>query len=99
MLHELPAHPVELAANIIDDVAGLERVGQHVPGVSLDLEMTRQRLLLVKTQSVLDGETCRAELPEIIEEHRDVNVRAPFARPAWILLEGGNGVVDIKVAI
>jgi hypothetical protein len=39
-LFELPAHPFELAADIVDDIAGLEMIGQHVPGVSLDFELT-----------------------------------------------------------
>jgi hypothetical protein len=36
---ELAAHPVEFAANIVDNVAGLEIVGQHVPRIGFDLEL------------------------------------------------------------
>src|SRR5439155_17079178 len=44
---QLPAHPFELAADIVDDVAGLQMIGQHVPGVGLDLKLPRQRHSLV----------------------------------------------------
>ncbi len=72
--------------------------GQHVPGVGLDFELPRQRLLLVKAQRVLDGEARGAELPEIVEEHRHVEVGAPFAR-ARILFERRDGIVDVEEAV
>jgi hypothetical protein len=40
-LDKLAPDPVELAADIVDDVAGLQTVWQHVPGVGLDLEVAR----------------------------------------------------------
>src|SRR5579883_162341 len=96
--NELAAHPVELAADVIDDVAALEALGQHVPGVGLHFEMARQRLCLVEAQRLGDGEPRGAERAEIVEENRDVNVGAPLARPR-ILLERGDGVVDIEEAV
>ena len=98
-LHQLPAHPVELAADIVDDVAGLEAVGQHVPGIGLDFQMPRQRLLLVEAQRVLDGKPRGTELAEIVEEYRHVNVRAPFALARRILLEGRDSIVNIEIAV
>src|SRR5262245_3744798 len=94
---ELAAHPVELAADVIDDIAGLEVVGQHVPGIGLDFELSRQRLDLVETQRVLDGETRGAERPEIVEEDRNVEVGAPFAR-SRVLLPGGERILQIEEA-
>src|SRR5277367_2963197 len=61
---ELAAHPVELAADIVDDVVRLQAVRQHVPGVGLHLEMMRQRHLLVEAQRVGDGKARGAELAE-----------------------------------
>src|ERR1022692_915554 len=77
-LDELAAHPLKFPANIVDDVAGLEAIGQHVPSIGLDLEMAREWFLLVKAQRVLDGEAGGAELAEIVEENRNVDVGAPF---------------------
>src|SRR5208282_6586063 len=95
---ELAAHPVDLAADIVDDVAGFEVFRQHVPGIGLDFELPRQRLLLVKAQRVLDGEARRAKLPEIVEENRDVDMDAPLARPR-LFLKSGDSVVEIEEAI
>src|SRR3954463_12398567 len=36
---ELRAHPLELARDVVDDVARLELVGQDVPRVRLDLQL------------------------------------------------------------
>src|SRR5579863_3956461 len=93
--NQLPAHPFELAANVIDDVALLEVVRQHVPGIGLDFEMARQRLCFMETQAVFDGKARGAELPEIVEEDRHVDVGPPFPRPR-ILFEDDNGVVHVE---
>src|SRR4051812_30538473 len=69
-LLKLRANPFELARDVIDDVAGLEMIREHVPGIGLDLELPRQRLPLVEFQRVLDGEARGAEFAEIVEEHR-----------------------------
>src|SRR5208282_1783326 len=95
---ELAAHPFDLPADIVDDVAGLEVFRQHVPGIGLDFELARQRLCLVKAQRVRDGEARGTKRPEIVEKNRDVDMDAPFARPRR-LLEGGDGIVEIEEAI
>src|SRR5690349_18159233 len=97
ILHELAAYPVDLAADVFDDVAGLQAVRQYVPGIGLDFKLVRQRPLLVKAQRIGDGEARGAELAKIVEEHRDVDVDAPFARPR-IFLEGRNRIVKIEKA-
>src|SRR6476469_9380797 len=74
---QLATHPVEFAAHIVDDVAGLEVVGQHVPGVGLDLELPRQRPRLVEPQRILDREPGGAERSDLLEENRNVEVGAP----------------------
>src|SRR5690606_8973460 len=74
-LYQLVAHPLELARHVIDDVARLQVLGQHVPRVRLDLEMRRELVRLVELQRVLDREAGRLEVAEIIEEHRHVEVR------------------------
>src|SRR5437763_17205063 len=97
-LLQLSADPFDFARDIIDDVAGLEMVRQHVPGVGLDLELARQRLRLVEFQRVLDGEARGAELAEVVEEHRHVEMRAPFAR-SGVRLPGLEGVFEVEEAV
>src|SRR6516225_12316921 len=87
-LSELTLHPVELAADIVDDVAGLEVVRQHVPGVGLDLELARQRFRLVEAQRVLDREPGGAEWSNLIEKDRNMEMGPPFARPRIFLPSG-----------
>src|SRR5262249_46026123 len=94
---ELAAHPFELAADIVDDIAGLQILRQHVPGIGLDFELARQRLLLVEAQRLLDGKARGAERTAIVEEDRPVEMRAPFAR-AGILLPGGERIFEIEEA-
>src|ERR1700746_1984403 len=94
---QLPAHPFELAADIVDDIAGLEIFRQDVPGVSLDFELTRQRFFLVKAQRLLDRKARRAERAKIVEEYRNVKVCAPFARTG-IFLPGRKGIFEIEKA-
>src|SRR5271154_999305 len=57
--------------------------------------MPRQRIFLVETQAVFDGKARGAELPEIVEEDRHVDMGAPFPRP-WLLLKRGDGVVNVE---
>src|SRR3974377_607308 len=95
MSAQLGAHPFELAADIIDDVAGLQIFRQDVPGVSLDFQLTRQRLFFVKAQRLLDRKARRAERAKIVEKYRYVKVRAPFARTG-ILLPGGKRIFEIE---
>src|SRR5574342_609629 len=78
---ELAANPLELARDVVDDIAGLQVLGQHVPGIGLDLELARERVRLVKPERVLDRKACRPELPQAVEEHRNVKMGAPLARP------------------
>src|SRR5512138_18119 len=40
---QLTPHPLELAADVVDDVPGLDLVREHVPRVGLDLELPRER--------------------------------------------------------
>src|SRR5919109_3824887 len=77
---ELAADPFDLALYVFDDVAGLQIVRQHVPGIGLDLELRRELVVLVEAQRVLDREARGPELAEVVEEHRHVHVRAPLAR-------------------
>src|SRR5690348_16625067 len=79
-LEQLSLNPFQFLADIVHDVAGLQVIGQDVPCVGLDLELTGDRIRFVESQSVLDGEPSRAKRPEIIEENRDVNVCTPFTR-------------------
>src|ERR1051326_6596082 len=97
-LLKLTFDPFDLARDVVDDVAGLQMLRQHVPGVGLDLELTRQRLRLVEFQRVLDGEARGAELAQVVEEDRHMEVRPPFAR-AGILLPGLEGVFEIEEAV
>jgi len=88
---ELSANPVELATDVADDVAGPQVVRQHVPGVGLDLDLTRQGLCLVTPVRVLDREARGPEDAEILEEDRDVEGGAPLAGPR-VLLPGDERV-------
>src|SRR3989304_2054112 len=75
---ELTANPFELARDVVDDVAALQVLGQHVPGVGLDLELARQRLRLVEPERVLYGEARRAPLSQAVEEDRNVAPGGPL---------------------
>src|SRR5437763_7076468 len=97
-LLQLSADPFDFARDIIDDVAGLQMIRQHVPGVGLDLELTRQRLGLVEFQRVLDAEARGAEFAEVVEEHRHVEMRAPFARAGGVF-PGLEGIFDIEESV
>src|SRR5512137_2052210 len=77
---QLPEHPFDLPAHIVDDVAGLQVIGQYVPGIGLNLKLTRQGFLFMHLQRFLESETCRTEGAQVVEEHRNMKVRAPFAR-------------------
>src|SRR6201981_2580706 len=94
---QLPAHPFELAADIVDDIAGLQIFRQDVPGVGLDFELTRQRFFLVKAQRLLDRKARRTERAKIVEEYRHVKVRAPFPR-SGILLPSNKRIFKIEKA-
>src|SRR5215510_6133202 len=78
-LQQLALNPLQFLADIVNDVAGLQAVGQDVPRVSLDLELTRNWIRLVKFQSIFNGKPSSAKRSQIVEEHRNVNVCAPFA--------------------
>ena len=54
-LHALALDPLELAADVFDDVAGLEVIGQDVPGVGFDFEMAAEWRLLVHRQRLDKG--------------------------------------------
>jgi hypothetical protein len=60
-LNQLPLHPFELAADVIDNVVRFRALGQHVPGVGLNFEMARDRLFLVQAQRVGNGKTRETE--------------------------------------
>src|SRR5690349_21190371 len=93
---QLSFHPLKLASDVVDDVAGLEVIGQHIPRVGLDLEMGRQRRLLVDGECLLEGEARGAEgSAEIIEEDRNVEMRAPLAR-ARVLVERLERVLEVE---
>src|ERR1700746_2056130 len=92
---QLPAHPFELAADVVDDIAGLQIFRQDVPGVSHDFELTRQRFFLVKAQRLLDRKARRTERAKIVEKYRHVKVRAPFARPG-VLFPGGKRIFEVE---
>src|SRR5690606_13034187 len=95
-LQQLAAHPLELARHVVDDVARLRLLGKHVPRVRLDLEVRRQLVLLVELQRVLDREARRLEVAEIVEEDRHVEVRAPLALAAGILVPRLERVAEIQ---
>src|ERR1700681_289685 len=63
-LTQLAAHPFEFAADVIDDIAGLQIFRQHVPGIGLDLELARQWLHFMEAQRLLDGKARGAERAE-----------------------------------
>src|SRR5262245_64102836 len=70
LLGELPLDPLQLARDVVDDVTGLEVVGQHIPRIRFDLEVRRERRLLVECQRLLEGKSCGAKrTAEIVEEH------------------------------
>src|SRR6186713_185472 len=95
-LDELPLDPLQLARDVVDDVARLEVRGQHVPGVGLDLEMRGERGLLVDGERLFEREAGRAEgAAEIGEKDRHMEMRAPFARPG-ILVEGLERVLEVQ---
>src|SRR5580700_10374862 len=94
---ELPAHPFELAAHVVDDVAALQVLRQHVPGVGLDLKLARQGLRLVEAECVLDGEARGAERAEVVEKNRHVEVGTPFARSRR-LLPGRESIFKVQEA-
>ena len=77
--HELPAHPLNLTADIVDNVARLQMVWKHIPGVGLDFKLARQRSRLVKFQCFLERKTRGTEWAEIVEKDRHVKMSAPFA--------------------
>src|SRR5436853_5957229 len=87
--HQLPTHPFDSATDVVDDVAGLQMIGQHVPRIRLNLKLARQRFLFVHLERLFESKACRPEqATQVIEEHRNMEVRAPFAR-AWIRLARG----------
>src|SRR4029079_613609 len=96
-LSELTLHPVELAADVVHDIAGLQIVRQHVPRIRLDLEGARQRLRLVELARVLYVIARVAEWAEVFEEYRHVEVGAPFARTG-VLFPGVERVLEIEEA-
>ena len=98
-LLQLTLHPFDLAAHVVDDVAGLEVVGQHVPGVGLDLELARQRLRLVEPQRVLDGE---AGGPEVRRDRRGTPARGcacAIRAGRGFALPRREGVLEIEEAV
>src|SRR5690348_15314534 len=60
-LDQLTLHPLELPGDVLDDVAGLQVIGEHIPRVSLDLEVRRERRLLVDRERLLEAEARGAE--------------------------------------
>src|SRR6266436_1127085 len=78
-LHQLSTHPFDLAADVIDDVAGLKMIGQHIPRICLNLKLARQGFVFVHLQRFLEREACGSERTQVIEEHRNMKVCAPFA--------------------
>ena len=67
---KLGFHPLQFFDDVVDDVSGLQMLGQHIPGVGFDLELGRQRIGSVEGESLFDRRPCRFERPEIFEEHR-----------------------------
>src|SRR4029453_1108421 len=95
-LRELPLDPIQLAGDIFDDVARFEVSREHVPRIGFDLEMRRERCLLVDGERLLQRKARRAEgTAEVVEEHRHVEVRPPFPRPR---IRGGRleGILEIE---
>src|SRR5450759_5167156 len=78
---QLPQDPFDLAANVIDDGASLQMIGQYIPGIGLNLKLRRQRLLLVHFECLLDSEACGTEIAaQVVQKNRDVKMSPPFAR-------------------
>src|SRR5688572_11411391 len=93
-LRQLPLDPIHFAADVFDDVAGLEVIGKHVPGVSLDLQVRGERRFLVERQRLLERVPRRPERAKVVEEDRDMKVRAPVARTG-VLVPVLEGVLEI----
>src|SRR5690606_18646994 len=93
---QLALDPLELASDVIDDVAGLQVLRQHVPRIRFDLEVRRQLVRLVELERILDREARRPEIAEVVEKDRNVDMRAPFAR-AGIALPRGERVLEIQI--
>src|SRR5688572_30990941 len=91
---DLALYPINFAGHVLHYVASLQVVGEHVPGVGLDLQVVGKRRLLVERQRLLQREARRAERPEVVEEYRHVKVGAPLTRP-WVLLEVLEGVLEV----
>jgi hypothetical protein len=93
---QLPAHPFDLAADVVDDVAGFQVLRQYVPCVGLDLELARQRFLFVHLERLFERKACRPErTAQIVEEYRHVEVCAPFAR-TWVRFVRRERVFEIE---
>src|SRR5688500_15713460 len=75
---QLPSNPLDLLADVVDDVAGFQTVWENVPCIRFDLELPRKGIRFVEPQGVLDGKTGCSEGADVVEEDRHMDVGSPF---------------------
>src|SRR5215469_15334363 len=88
---QLSTHPFNFAADIVDDVARLEMLWKHIPGICLYFKLARKWGLFMKFQGFLESKPRGAESAQVVQEHGNVKMGSPLSRPR-ICLPGLKGI-------